>query len=114
MRTLLQNTPPGLLVLTALLLTFSCDQKLGEISGDQLFTLMPESYTGAGFINHLDYDEQLKKKFNIYTYRNFYNGGRVALGDVNNDGKVDLADVSFLLKYLFAGGPPPQPPEADC
>ena len=67
MRTLLQLTFPGLLLLTALLLTFSCDKKAGSASGDQLFTLMPESYTGAGFINHRDYDEQLKKKFNIYT-----------------------------------------------
>ena len=106
MRTLLQNTPPGLLVLTALLLTFSCDQKLGEISGDQLFTLMPESYTGAGFINHLDYDEQLKKKFNIYTYRNFYNGGGVALGDVNNDGLMDIfltSNMGSNVLYLNKG-----------
>jgi len=106
MRTLLQNTPPGLLVLTALLLTFSCDQKLGEISDDQLFTLMPESYTGAGFINHLDYDEQLKKKFNIYTYRNFYNGGGVALGDVNNDGLMDIfltSNMGSNVLYLNKG-----------
>ena len=51
---------------------------------------MPASHTGADFVNHLDYVEQLKKKFNIYTYRNFYNGGGVALGDVNRDGLMDI------------------------
>ncbi len=59
-------------------------------SETKLFTLMPSSVTHAGFINYLDYDKQLKEKFNIYTYRNFYNGGGVALGDVNNDGLIDI------------------------
>ncbi|MEZ5071624.1 MAG: VCBS repeat-containing protein [Bacteroidales bacterium] len=61
-----------------------------------LFTLLSPEETGADFVNHLDYDEQLKKKFNIYTYRNFYNGGGVGMGDVNNDGLIDLFLTSIM------------------
>jgi len=42
--------------------------------------------TGISFENTLTYDEA----FNPYTYRNFYNGGGVAVGDVNNDGLEDI------------------------
>ena len=73
----------------------SCDNQPGR-SGEELFTLMPSSVTKAGFINHLDYDIQLNTKFNIYTFRNFYNGGGVALGDVNNDGLIDIFMVSNM------------------
>lgn len=38
------------------------------------------------FENTLTYTEE----FNPYTYRNFYNGGGVALGDINNDGLLDI------------------------
>jgi hypothetical protein len=44
--------------------------------------------TGINFINKV----VDTKDFNILTYRNFYNGGGVAIGDINNDG---LADVFF-------------------
>ncbi len=51
-----------------------------------LFSLMPASHTAIDFRNDLKYDE----KFNPYTFRNFYNGAGVALGDINNDGLVDI------------------------
>jgi len=57
---------------------------------------MPSSVTHADFINKLDYDTQLKKKFNVYTFRNFYNGAGVALGDVNNDGLIDIFMTSNM------------------
>jgi hypothetical protein len=106
MKTLLPTTLPGLLLLPVLLINGSCSQKSAVTAGDELFTLMPESYTGAGFVNELDYDEQLKEKFNIYTYRNFYNGGGVALGDVNNDGLMDIFLTSNMgpnVLYLNKG-----------
>ena len=82
-----------------------CGNKSGK-SGKELFTLMPSSVTNAEFINHLDYDVQLKTKFNIYTYRNFYNGGGVALGDINNDGLIDIFMTSNMgtnVLYLNKG-----------
>ena len=84
------------------LLVFACGKK----SANQLFTLMPASVTNAVFVNQLDYDKQLKNKFNIYTFRNFYNGGGVALGDVNNDGLIDIFMASNMgtnVLYLNKG-----------
>ncbi|MEN8202171.1 MAG: VCBS repeat-containing protein [Bacteroidota bacterium] len=84
----------------------ACGNGSKDVAGSTLFTLMPESHTHAGFINHLDYDEQLKKKFNIYTYRNFYNGGGVALGDINKDGLIDIfltANMGPNVLYLNKG-----------
>jgi hypothetical protein len=62
-----------------------------------------DSEMGIDFQNILSPTEA----FNMYTYRNFYNGGGVAIGDVNNDG---LADVYFCGNmvdnklYLNQGG----------
>jgi hypothetical protein len=51
-----------------------------------LFTLLPADSTGIGFANNLHYSEE----FNMYTFRNFYNGGGVGIGDINNDGLPDI------------------------
>jgi enediyne biosynthesis protein E4 len=51
-----------------------------------LFTEVTSDWSGINFKNTLTFDQ----KFNIYTYRNFYNGGGVALGDINNDGLIDI------------------------
>ena len=88
------------------LLLCACGNQAGKKSSNRLFTLMPVSVTHADFINHLDYDRQLKSKFNIYTFRNFYNGGGVALGDVNNDGLIDIFMASNMetnVLYLNKG-----------
>ncbi|MEN9613633.1 MAG: hypothetical protein RLZZ628_4447, partial [Bacteroidota bacterium] len=53
-----------------------------------LFSLLPATETGIQFVNQTKYSED----FNMYTYRNFYNGGGVGVGDINNDG---LPDVYF-------------------
>jgi len=62
---------------------FSC--KSGN-NANTLFTEVSSDHTGIDFANNLNFDQ----KFNIYTYRNFYNGGGVALGDINNDGLIDI------------------------
>ncbi|MCE2895222.1 MAG: VCBS repeat-containing protein [Flammeovirgaceae bacterium] len=48
--------------------------------------MLPADSTGIVFSNQLSFSE----KFNIYTYRNFYNGGGVGIADINNDGLVDI------------------------
>lgn len=51
-----------------------------------LFTLLDNSIIGIDFINQLE--EQAGT--NVFTFRNFYNGGGVAIGDINNDGLNDV------------------------
>ncbi|QLG45736.1 VCBS repeat-containing protein [Costertonia aggregata] len=51
-----------------------------------LFTLLSPEETGIDFINKVEN----QKNFNIFKYRNFYNGGGVAIGDINNDGLADI------------------------
>jgi len=84
----------GLFMAWLLLPLFICS--CAKESGNHLFTLMPVSVTHADFVNRLDYEKQLKEKFNVYTFRNFYNGAGVALGDVNNDGLLDVFMTSNM------------------
>jgi enediyne biosynthesis protein E4 len=53
-----------------------------------LFEPVPENVLGVRFVNKVENTED----FNIFLYRNFYNGGGVGTGDINNDG---LPDVYF-------------------
>src|SRR5688572_18576044 len=58
----------------------------------RLFTRLPSSYTGVRFENRLTDTREL----NVFTYRNFYNGGGVALGDLTGDGLPELMLTSNL------------------
>lgn len=74
------------IVIIMTLLLSSC--KTAPINSEKtpLFSLLDKKQTHIGFVNKLEYTEQ----FNTYTYRNFYNGAGVGLGDFNNDGLVDI------------------------
>ena len=74
------------LCIFSLLLLFSCNEQIPSIRVNNLFTLLPEQYTRLKFENTL-VDET---DFNVFKYRNYYNGGGVAIGDVNNDGLPDV------------------------
>jgi len=95
----------GLPALLFFLLLTACNQS-GEREGSSfskpLFTLMDAKETGIDFINEVvDTDT-----FNILTYRNFYNGGGVAIGDINNDSLPDIYFTSNQKKnklYLNKG-----------
>lgn len=62
----------------------SCDHR--KTAEPPLFSKLSAEQTGLDFQNSLTNN----KEFNIYKYRNFYNGGGVATGDVNNDGLLDV------------------------
>jgi hypothetical protein len=77
------------------------DKKI-EIIKETLFELIPSDVSGIGFINKITNEKDL----NIFLYRNFYNGGGVGIGDINNDGLADIYMTSNLEKnklYLNQG-----------
>jgi len=81
------------------LLLFSCKEQKKQ---NTLFEKLDPFYTHIKFSNDLSYDS----KFNVYTYRNFYNGGGVAIGDINNDGLQDIfftANMKENRLYLNKG-----------
>ena len=71
--------------------------------GQPLFQPLPASKTNVSFSNDIDENEQL----NVLAYEYFYNGGGVAVGDLNNDGLQDLfftANLKANKLYLNLGG----------
>lgn len=62
---------------------FAC-QDDGQLSDD--FVLSLRFNTGIDFNNQLIYTDSI----NPYTYRNFYNGSGLAIGDLDNDGLDDI------------------------
>ena len=89
-------------IVFGILLLWSCNDAPSPSTQKPLFTRLSPAQSGVDFRNDLVYD----RDFNIYRYRNFYNGGGVAIGDVNNDGLPDLFFTSNMAKnklYLNRG-----------
>ncbi|WP_034042067.1 VCBS repeat-containing protein [Wocania ichthyoenteri] len=73
---------------------FNCkkDDNTSPFKGDEttVFTSIPESHSNVSFQNKVT--ENLY--FNFLNYSYIYNGGGVAVGDINNDGLEDIYFVS--------------------
>ncbi|RYF73732.1 MAG: VCBS repeat-containing protein, partial [Cytophagaceae bacterium] len=74
-------------LLFALFLT-ACSSK----KTDTLFEKMDNEAIGVTFQNKVEN----RADFNIFNYRNFYNGGGVGIGDINNDGLPDIFFTSNM------------------
>ncbi len=88
--------------LLLLVIMIGCSDNGARKTSPPLFELLPEEYTGIHFENQLTHSDS----FNIYKYRNYYNGGGVGLGDVNNDGLLDIyltANMESNRLYLNKG-----------
>jgi len=84
-------------------LIFSCSEEDKKYNyeffqSDPLFTLVSPEKSGFKFTNHV----KESNKLNYFTYNYLYNGGGVAIGDINNDGLPDIFMTSTLTdNHLF-------------
>jgi len=93
-----------------LLIIISCkgDHKLKQVQDhlentSTLFRLVPIEKSGIDFANNLPVTDYL----NPFLYDYYYNGGGVAIGDVNNDGLEDIyftSNLEYNRLYLNKGG----------
>jgi len=98
------NKTVTLLFLSVIMVTFtsSCKKPTGDKS-TFLFTSVNSKDSGLDFVNTVTENEE----FNILEYLYFYNGGGVAIGDINNDNLEDIYLTSNMGQdklYLNLGG----------
>ncbi len=87
-----------LTLLLATLLLFGCSGP----EPDTLFSLLPSGKTNITFKNLV----QESEAFNVVEYGYFYNGGGVAIGDINNDSLPDIYFTGNMVRshlYLNKG-----------
>ncbi|MAO07647.1 MAG: hypothetical protein CL596_02930 [Alteromonas sp.] len=83
---------PVLIFLVISTLFYSCQKvkiekyPISNLDTTKIFTAVPSSYSGIEFNNKLNVSELMSPLQNV----NVYNGGGVAVGDINNDGLVDI------------------------
>lgn len=96
-----------LLAIALALMLNSCnsdkkEEQRPEVTNKPLFLLTNPEDTGIDFTNEVIN----QKDMNIFKYRNFYNGGGVSIGDINNDGLPDVyltANMGENKLYLNKG-----------
>ena len=84
------------ILITAVLIS-ACSEKKAN-----LFSKLSEGQTGIDFRNILNESDEM----NVLKYSYFYNGGGVAIGDINNDGLQDILFTGNMVKnrlYLNKG-----------
>ncbi len=77
------------IAVSMILLFVGCTKKKEEVAverGPIYFNSVPADSSGITFSNDLHYTDDL----NIIEYLYYYNGGGVAIGDINNDGLEDI------------------------
>ena len=77
------------LLLVILLLCFNCAENIPlpfQDGKNTIFTSIPQSHSKIDFENIVEEDVD----FNFLNYTYIYNGGGVAVGDINNDGLEDI------------------------
>ncbi|MDP5172525.1 MAG: VCBS repeat-containing protein [Bacteroidia bacterium] len=94
------------LLFASLLILVACQKQQTPLPPEEisnpLFLKMDSSQTGINFRNRVEESAE----FNVLTYRNFYNGGGVGIGDLNADGWPDLyftANTADNHLYLNRG-----------
>ncbi|MEM7571485.1 MAG: VCBS repeat-containing protein [Bacteroidota bacterium] len=88
-----------------ILLFLACNGGQQAVEADQFtvpedarFQEIPASESGLNFANNLTLDAN----FDVFRYRNYYNGGGVGIGDLNNDGLPDVyMTANTLSNRLF-------------
>lgn len=96
MRESLRQLPIGIVSILTFFLGSCNDSEL------TVFSLLTPQECGINFTNELT----LNKDFDVFRYRNYYNGGGVAIGDINNDGLSDVyltANMGKNKLYLNQG-----------
>jgi hypothetical protein len=76
------------IIILMMLIFFGCSNE----KETPLFRSISSSESGIHFSNDLVFDQE----FNIFKYRNFYNGGGVAIADFNNDSLSDIYLISNM------------------
>lgn len=89
----MRNNFPLLLILSLA----SCQQKTA------VFEALSPGSTGIDFNNYLEESDDL----NVLNYTYFYNGGGVAIGDLDNDGRPDIVFTGNMVRnkiFINKGG----------